>query len=631
MRLPWISLGIAAAACTPDPAPVDTDLPIVAALDQPNAMGLGGHPMLPWPADQYVDEAGPRLAPDAALLPPGYTPGMLAGSGASRVTPIVTWLPGSVDPSSLPDPADWGATLATDSPVRVVVLQAGADPVPWPVLAEIDATAPVAAEATLLIRPHQPFPAGSRVAVGLRTTLRAADGTAHPASEALDRILRGVPASDAEASWTDVERDALLTALPLLGPDATDLAQAWTFTVRGEDEIVGPMFSLQNAAAAFQPTTFTVEPVEYDGNKALVYGTVEVPWFLDATDRLVVDAGGTPVQQGLRSVPFLVTIPDTVSGPRPVVLFGHGFFSAIEEPTWGNLFNGLARWEMSAITTQFFGFAEADLAKAAGALGGDTLEGLAGIIDLQRQSQANFTVVHTLVTTTLHDRIEVDFGDGPFKPLDPRNVPYMGISNGGTQGLVMMATSPVLERGALVVPGGGWSHMLQRAAQWATLGSLFAIRFPDPAELQLAQALSQHVFDPVDSLNFVDHLVRDRLPGLPTSPGLLLVEAKNDAQVANLVTRWIVRASGVPQIVPAIDPVWDAATVDVSALGGDTVRVAYEQYDLQVPDNPPGNVAPVENDVHNDVRLLDAYRAQMGRFLEDGVIVRACDGICDPE
>lgn len=626
---------------------VDETWTPVEALDLPNAMGAGGHSLLPWPSDQYIraQDGVVELAPDASLLPAGFTPELMAGSGVSRVTPIVTWLPGGIDPGTLPDADDWGASLEEESTVAVVVLRDDAEPELWPVLAEIDATAEAPEEATLLLRPHRPFPPGAQVAVGLRTGLKtygchlgdsAEQCQDHTTLPALQRILDGEPEGRAEESWMDRERDALLTALPLLGPQVTDLVQAWTFTVRGKSEVVDPLVGMQQAAADADASSYTLDPVHYEENRALIYGRLDVPWFLDEEDRVVLDEAGAPVIQETRSVRFLITIPRTVTEPRPVVLFGHGFFSSIEESTWGNLFNGLQRWEMAAVTTRFYGFAEADFGSAASALAGTTFDGLAGIIDLQRQSQANFTVVHNMLSQHLADSLTIEFeeegqGQGEFSPLDSSNIPYMGISNGGTQGLVMMSTSPVLSRGALVVPGGGWAHMLQRASQWTTLGALLANRYDSDVELQLAMSLIQHIFDPVDSLNFMEHLVEDRLPGLPENPQILMVEAVNDAQVANLVTRWVAAAAGVPQIVPSVAEIWQMPTTGAEAPEGAPGGVGFELYDLGVDDNPPGNVAPTENGVHNDVRLLDAYREQMGIFLEDGRVVRTCDGPCDPE
>ncbi len=624
----------------PDVGPDADDGPDEAyAPDLPNALGGEGHELLPWPSDQYMvpTEEGLRLRPDPALLPPGFTPALLEGSGASRVTPIVISHPDGFDPASLPDPDDWGATLEPESPVRVIVLSADGEPEAWPVMAEIDLTEEDPAQATLLIRPHRPFPGGSRVVVGLTREIRGAACADAPdgpdcdgisASPALRRILDGEPQGRAEEAWVYRGRDALVAALPLISPDHQEVALAFSFTVRSAEEIVDPLVAMQAMASEADASTYTLNEISYREDRALIYGTLEVPWFLDDDDRLVVDEDGMPQIVEYRNTPILITIPDTVSSTRPVVLFGHGFFSSIEESTWGNLFNGLRQWEMTAVTARFHGFNEADLGKAITALSADTLDGLIGIIDLQRQSQANFTVVHNLISEHLAQEVEVDFGDGPFHPLSADNIPYMGISNGGTQGFVMMSTSPVLTRGALVVPGGGWSHMLQRAAQWNALGTVLQQRYENNFQIQLASAMLQQAFDPVDSLNFAEHLVEDRLPGLPESPELLVVEAVNDSQVANLVTRWVTGTAQIPVIAPNVAEVWDTPTTDASPPDGAPGGVAFESYDLGVEDNPAGNVAPEENGVHDDVRRLPTYREQMGIFLEEGRVIRTCDGPC---
>lgn len=626
-----------ATACAPPTDDASTDDTggddVVTAEGDPNALSLGGHVLLPWPADQYTvpDAAtatGLALAPGEGLLPDGFTPRMLQGDGFSRVTPAVGWLPGSVDPDTLPDPDVWDATTKDGASVVIVAVDGGrADR--WPALVEIDATADDPNEATFIVRPHRPYPPGSTVVVLVTTDVTDAGGTAHPAHEAFGRILDGMPQGRAEEAWAS-SVPTWQAALTAAGRTADEVAQGWSFSVRTEGDVVDVTLAMQDIAAKAPTSVYTLDEVQYEADRALVYGTLQVPWFLGDDNTVVLDDAGMPVVVEQRSVPFLVTIPDTVTSPRPVVLFGHGFFSAIEEPTWSNLFEGLARWEMAAVTTQFFGFAEKDLGTAAAAIGGEDLEGLVGIIDLQRQSQANFTVLHRFIDDVLSNVVTVDWGETVIQPLAAEKTAYLGISNGGTQGLVMMSTSPVLDRGALVVPGGGWSHMLQRASQWSTLGAVFADRFVDDAELQLGSALTQQTFDPCDSLNYVEHLLDDRYEGRKADPEVLVVEALHDAQVANLVTRWAVGASGVPQMTPAVEDVWGVPTVDASGTGS-IGGTGYEIYDLGVEPNPPGNVAATENGVHDQVRRLDAYREQMGRFLEFGEVVRTCDGVCDPE
>ena len=38
-----------------------------------------------------------------------------------------------------------------------------------------------------------------------------------------------------------------------------------------------------------------------------------------------------------------------------------------------------------------------------------------------------------------------------------------------------------------------------------------------------------------------------------------------------------------------------------------------------------------DNGAHETIRFLDAYRGQVGAFLETGTVVQVCDGACDPD
>jgi hypothetical protein len=206
----------------------------------------------------------------------------------------------------------------------------------------------------------------------------------------------------------------------------------------------------------------------------------------------------------------------------------------------------------------------------------------------------------------------------------------MGISNGGTQGLTIMATSPFFERGVLVVPGGGWSHMLQRAVQWSLMATFLEERYP-PLDLQLVMSMMQNLLDVADSLNYVEHITEDRWDGR-TDVAVTLHEAVDDAQVANMVTEWVARSGSIPVITPNLELPWGIEEVSAAEPAGYDGASAMYIYDLGVEPPPPGNLPPeTDSGAHNDVRDLDVYVEHVGRFLEDGTIVQVCDGPCDPD
>jgi hypothetical protein len=356
---------------------------------------------------------------------------------------------------------------------------------------------------------------------------------------------------------------------------------------------------------------------------------MQLPDFLGSDGRVEVGADGVVVQDGTRSVDFLLTIPDTVTGPRPVVLFGHGFFSDQGETTWSQLNGQLQQWQMSALSTNFIGLNEADLVDTLGLIASD-IKGLGELAEQQLQTHTHFTALARLVTEQLMDTVSVDGSDGAIPVLSGDHA-YLGISNGGTQGFVIAATSPVINRAALVVPGGGWSHMMQRAVQWETLGGLLVSRYPNTLELQIVLALSQQYLDPVDSLNYAPHLVREPFPGRPV-PALSLHMAVGDAQVANVVTEWVARTADIPMVTPS--PVAVPLLRTVAAVGGTPISesVAMVVYDEGVDKPPSGNLSAQEdNGTHETIRDLDVYVEQLGHFLETGEILQLCEGACDPD
>lgn len=642
-RLPLPAF-LVAAACAP-PAEVERD-PCTAASDaagsdvvgaddlaSPFDAGLG---LLPWPSDQYLvadadSSTGRRVSLPADLVPEGLPPSIFAeDDGFSRVAPILTWMPGGFDPTTLPPYADEGYTA--ENPESAVLLVETGTCARIPALVEVDANATDSARQALIVRAHHALKPATRYVVLLRDSLRTSLGAPHEPSPGFLALRDGLDSDDpAVEAWRPAFRTVTAT-LADLEIDPADVIQAWTFSTRSEEQVVGPALAMQDVAAEASLDGHTLDAPIYEGDRALLYGTLAAPWFLDADNRLVRDASGKPEVQELRQVPFLVTIPRTVTGPKQGVLVGHGFFSSLEEPTFGNLFDSLEQWQRPAFSTKFYGFAEEDLLTTAGILG-SSLEDADTVVHQQLQSHVNFTVLHRLATDVLAETIRVDWdGEGgaePVAPIDGSFLPYIGASNGGTQGLVMMTTSPVLSRGALIVPGGGWSHMLTRAVQWNQFGPLFVSRYPDERELQLVMAMVQQILDPADSLNYIEHLLTDRFPGRVAEVEALAVEAKEDTQVANLVTRWVVRTAGFPLITPSPVDVWGVETVEAAEPG---IPHGYEIYDLGATPNDPRNVPPPEeNGVHGSVRTIAPYKAQVGGFLETGRIVHPCDGPCDPD
>lgn len=613
--VPALLAALLLAACPSDAPEQEPPETITGVVNLP-----GGDPLVPrvpaypFPSDFFVvDEpstaTGRRVDYPAEALPEGVLPTLVAGDGFSRVTAMIAQLDGGFDAASLPSPSSALATLDDDSPIFLIREDS------WqrhPVMAELDRGGNGPADTALILRPHGALAPDTGYVVLLRDGLRHADGSLIEPIPAFRALRDGIATdSDAVEAWRP-KFELVREAIDGAGLDPQEVVLGWSFHTRSRADVAAPLEALQAVmATVVLPAPVIESDTVVDDGDRRIEGTFEVPDFLDS-DRRMPLTDGLPVQQGTRQVPFLVTIPDTVLGPRPVVLFGHGFFSSRYESTWGTLDAGLERWAMSAATIDFEGFSETDLADTAAVLAGE-LDGLRGVIDQQVQNVATFTALARLVKEHLADGVE---------ELDASAVHYMGISNGGTQGLTIVATSPELTRGALVVPGGGWTHMIQRAVQFGELGGLIQDRYPSALDFQLVLAMLQAVFDPADSLNYADTLL-DR-PEVEVT----LHMAVNDSQVANLVTEWVARTANIPLIEPASVSIPGLPTVGPSVEG----RAALFVYDEGVPPNPAGNEPPPEdNRTHDTVRGLDSYQRQVGAFLESGLIEQVCDGACDPD
>ncbi len=583
----------------------------------------GGNPlvpraaMYPYPSDFYTVPAdtrtGLRVSIPDGVPPEGLPASMWADhDGFSRIPAILARFDAELDASTLPSPG-----LPDDA--SVLLLEPAGDG--WarvPVLVELDLGAFSPLDQALIVRPERALAAATPHVVLILDTLRSADGAAIPPSDAFRALRDGIATdSDAVESMRG-QFEHVNDAIADLGIAPESVVLGWRFTTRSEEQVTAPLLAMQGVMEAAPLDAWSIDSDEEDGARRVIEGTFTAPNFLDEDTRIRVD-GETPIQEGTREVAFVLSIPSSVEGPRPTICYGHGFFSTKEEILRGSLAAGLERWEMSAIAIDFVGFSEHELAETGVVLGGN-LDRSPTIMDRQVQNVATFTALARLVEEELAP--EIDALDG--------TVHYMGISNGGTQGATIMSTSPRLQRGVLVVPGGGWTHMLQRAVQWNEFAAPIEEMFPRALDLQLTMALLQPIFDPADSLNYAGRLLRDRFPGVPAKD-VTLHEAVGDAQVANLVTHWLAATMDVPLVVPSPLDIPALRTVEAPP-GASTATSGLFVYDEDLPPPPAGNVPPPDdNGAHGSIRDLEAYKAQVGAFLEDGTVEQVCDGPCDPD
>lgn len=622
---------LAGARCTPGAG---------SPADYPNRPG--GNPIVPevagfpFPSDFYLVQDGSTKTdrrvelPDAAVVGQGMAAALGGADGFSWIPLIVTSLPGGVATSSLPSTPEETTTGSSS----VLLVKTGS----WdrvPVVVETDLTEPKAELRALIIRPLVALEENAGYVVLLRDTLRDLQGRAHRAGAAFAALRDGTP-TGVDAIERQREDFKLVTAaIEAIGLAAEGVVQAWSFHTRSEEGLLGPLLAMQDHAntaplGGYAITSDTVETEEGKTNRQ-IFGTFKVPNFVGADGLIRRGAAGRPSPSGQRDEDFRLTIPSTVDGPRPMILFGHGIFGSPGELTHGS-FNDLCTEHRFSAIGAHIGLSTKNQAVALMGLTAEP-DKLAQVVADIQQGIVNYTTLERLVKERLVDDLAEDRGEGPFEVVDPTRVAFLGISNGGNIGFSLAATSPQLSRAVLVAGGGGLIHGLERVSLWANLGPVVKLAYPDSRERQLVLSLLQQALDPIDGMTFSRRLVRDRFEGRKPLRAAVHM-AVHDSAVSNMITEWVVRTAGLPLVSPAPRAIYGLQPLSAPPPGGASASApgGLFVYDEKAVPNPSGNLPPTkDNGTHEGFRRLDAYKKQVAAFIESGKLVQLCEGACDPD
>ena len=646
-RLLWTLCLIAALGCSDDSQPaVDAGPGADGAANKdaayPNVKG--GNPLvptvaaLPFPSDFFLaqdssSETGYRVSIPTGVMPAVVPTKMFNADGFSRLPLIVTMLAGGVDKKSLPDPDDGALTVSDKSPV--LLLKAGT----WakvPLLIELDMMAADDKGRALLLRPLRLLDEKSQYVVLVRDKLKDLTGKAHVAEAAFAALRDGTATADPTIEKQRDDFKQVNAAIKALSLSPAEVVQGWTFRTRSDKGTTGKLVAMQQAMkdAPLTDVTIASDKLQKSGTKTnrQLVASFKAPNFVDKDGKVTLDKAGKPVQHGTRVVSFGLTIPSTVGSARPVVLYGHGFLGGWIQGTRGS-WNDIATTHKFNTAATNMGFHEKLEAMVLAALS-INLAKLDNVVAEVQQSLANVTYMGRLVQGKLAQSITAKDKNGKtYYPLDGTKIYYHGISNGGTFGYVVAATSPVVQRASLIVGGGGLVHFLQRAVQWNEFLPFLKMLYPRGVDQQVLMALIQMSLDPVDSINYAPYLVSKRLAGMKKIE-VALHMARYDSQVRNLVTEWVARSAEIPLITPSPKKIYGLKTITAPAPGGAPAGTlgAMFVYDEKVTPSPKTNVPPVkDNKTHGTVRKLKAYQTHVSTFLETGKLIQVCAGACDPE
>ncbi|MCA9558960.1 MAG: hypothetical protein KC583_10390, partial [Myxococcales bacterium] len=312
-------------------------------------------------------------------------------------------------------------------------------------------------------------------------------------------------------------------------------------------------------------------------------------------------------------------MPSDASGPRPVVLFGHGIGVNREQAVI--VADQLARAGIITVAID----APAHGVHPTATPGSSELEQLTRFfgIDLRNQRLDALALRDNLRQAT-YDKLQLlrllgadlDLdGDGA-ADIDPERLAYLGASLGGIMGPELLSLSPDLSAGFLTVPGGRVASIIAEGPAFSVLVRAMTPAGTPPGDVARLFPLIQTLIERGDPANYGPHVLHDRLPGAGAAPPHLLVNmAIGDSIIPNASTRALARALGVPHVPPVLQdlggvPLAPAAPVSRNLADGRTTAGLF-QFDRGVRDAEQGVEA-----ADHDVAITVEGILQMNRYFQ---------------
>jgi hypothetical protein len=554
--------------------------------------------------------------------------------GFSPTGPILVAFPQGVSPDNLPSWKDPDASLAADSPIVLLDMTSGER---LPFFAEVDQNIQEVANRDLIIRPLARLPSGGRIAVAIRKTVKAADGSALASPPGFAALRDGGDFDHPRFAALQKRSAAVFAALATAGVPKTDLVLAWDYVTATDEFLQSDLMAMRADALPAIGTnganlTFTtaLQPAATGVYKSYT-GTYKSPDFLtdgeNDTSIMRRDAANRPLMQGLRDAQFAAIVPacvTTATLPRPTIIFGHGLFGSAKDYLNDDFVRSLAQqYCLIIIAGDFIGLTSRQLSLAPLAVN-DMNRG-AQIAEKLAQSVIDFIALENAARGPMAQ--SADFKVGSASVIDTSKIFYVGGSLGGIMGNTIMAYDPNITRGVLAVPGGAWSLLFERSNAWHLLMGAAMGSYEDPAVYQIIIALLGMGMEPYDPITTAAHVIHDPLPGTPAK-NILIWYTIGDCLVTNIATEMVARTMGIDLLGPAVKTPWKLPPHDGPLVNGVNV---YNAHPTPLP--PDTNVPPsVDNGTHSGINKRPAALREIEQFLlQNQQVVQEChDGGMNP-
>lgn len=512
--------------------------------------------------------------------------------------------------------ADWGAPI-------VLVVEAAGGARPWPYeLALTDD------DATVVLAPMVPLPPASRAYLAVTARVGTADGTPLAPGPAMRAALRG-DAGDPWAARVAPRMAAAADAFVAAGgaASADELAAVVVFTTQS---IFEGSFAV---AADIAARDVAPSPGIECATETL---WVRCEGFVDAVDYRGADGwiDDAPVAGDSYALPFTVWLPLSPPGAYggdayPTLVYGHGLGGGREQGS--RLAEFAAPRGIATIAVDALRHGDHPTATSRSALVrtldffGISTEGLTFEPLRMRAHFRQSTYDKLQLVRMLERGLDVD-GDGAVD-LDPDRLMYLGVSLGGIMGAELLALSPSLRAGVLIVPGGRVSSIVQDAAQFSLIIDFMRPDDATDGDVDRFFPVLQTMLDRGDAAAWASYLlapIADRPAGFPAvEPHLLMAMVLDDDTVPNSANRALARALGVPVVPPVRQDVGVVATTGPAPVSGnwpDGRTVGLLQLDV-IEDGVPAT--------HSNVGASDIGAATWFEFI-DSYLTTSTPVIVDP-
>ena len=556
---------------------------------------------------------------------------------------------GKVDDAPLADELHIDDTLSPSSQTIIVDAETGELVAHF---AEIDkwraaATAPTT---TFYMRPANRLKENHRYVAAIRTGLTRQDGSTVEPSEFFRALRDGEGAEEPAVEARRPAMEAIFGILEDAGVPRSDLLLAWDFHTASGRSIRGDLLTMWDDAKARWESgadgigTCTVESVENDTHENLwrrIRGTFTVPLYMESADpgvRAQRDADGNVVYNGTAEAPFEIAIPPSVrdqvmagDGPGRGMMHGHGLLGAADQTSSGGVRVLLEEAAMVGFGTDYWGLSSNDLDTVLNQVMPDF-----GNFDLLGERLMQGTINSLILMKTFApggpcsdlEEMKIDVGGELRRTMDPADLYYYGISQGGIMGGTLAALSDTIDGYVLQVGAMTYSTMVRRSKDFGVYEGVMSIWYPAKIDRDWLVVSTQNTWSLAEPAPYLGHIFRDPLPGVDISNRRILYQvSRYDTEVPNIASDMAVREMGIGAFDSSVYEPWQ-----VEILTEDTASSAYIVYHLsEVEPLPIGTVDVIgDNSAHGDLRYQAEVLSQIDQFAHpDGVVVDTCpDNSC---